>query len=71
MDFFAVHNNHDIEGVTTYNACYGGTQALFNSVAWIESSVWDGRFAIVVMSDIAVYSRGAARPTGGAGAIAL
>lgn len=64
-------SNTDIEGVDTINACYGGTNALFNSVNWIESSAWDGRDAIVVAGDIAIYSEGAARPTGGAGTIAL
>ena len=37
----------------------------------IESSSWDGRDAIVVAGDIAIYDKGAARPTGGVGAIAL
>ncbi|KAJ5676628.1 Hydroxymethylglutaryl-CoA synthase [Penicillium maclennaniae] len=63
--------NPDIEGADTYNACYGGTNALFNAVHWIESSSWDGRDAIVVMSDIALYNTPAARPTGGAGCIAM
>ena len=61
--------NNDIEGVSSINACYGGTNALFNSFNWIESQAWDGRLALVVMSDIAVYKKGPARPTGGAGAI--
>lgn len=63
--------NSDIEGIDTVNACYGGTNALFNAVNWIESSSWDGRDAIVVAGDIAIYSNGPARPTGGAGAVAL
>jgi hydroxymethylglutaryl-CoA synthase len=29
--------NNDIEGVSSINACYGGTNALFNSFNWIES----------------------------------
>lgn len=69
MQFFPT--NPDIEGADTYNACYGGTNALFNAVHWIESSSWDGRDAIVVMSDIALYNTPAARPTGGAGCIAM
>lgn len=64
-------DNTNIEGVDTINACYGGTNALFNALNWIESSSWDGRNAIVVAGDIAIYSRGAARPTGGAGAVAM
>jgi len=61
----------DLEGVTNINACYGGTAALLNSIAWIESSDWDGRYALVVCGDIAVYEAGPARPTGGGGAIAM
>jgi hydroxymethylglutaryl-CoA synthase len=63
--------NSNIEGIDTINACYGGTNALFNAVNWIESSSWDGRDAIVVCGDIAVYAEGAARPTGGAGSVAM
>lgn len=69
MDLFP--GNTDIEGIDTKNACYGGTNALFNSIQWIESSAWDGRLAICVAADIAVYSEGNARPTGGAGAVAM
>lgn len=64
-------DNSNIEGVDTVNACYGGTNALFNAVNWVESSAWDGRNAIVVAGDIALYAKGAARPTGGAGAVAM
>lgn len=64
-------SNTDIEGVDTLNACYGGTNAVFNSINWVESSAWDGRDAIVVCGDIAIYAEGAARPTGGAGTVAL
>ena len=70
MQLFA-HSNTNIEGVDTVNACYGGTNALFNALHWVESPSWDGRLAIVVAGDIAVYARGAARPTGGAGAVAM
>lgn len=63
--------NTNIEGVDTVNACYGGTNAFFNTVNWIESSGWDGRDAIVVAGDIALYAKGNARPTGGAGCVAM
>ncbi|KAF4766653.1 hypothetical protein HAV15_010458 [Penicillium sp. str.  len=63
--------NTDIEGVDTYNACYGGTNALLNAINWVESSAWDGRDAIVVAGDIALYDKPAARPTGGAGCVAM
>lgn len=39
--------------------------------AWVESSAWDGRYAIVVCGDIAVYEEGPARPTGGCAAVAM
>lgn len=71
MRLFDQSGNTDVEGVDNINACFGGTAALFNAINWIESSYWDGRFACVVMGDIAVYAKGSARPTGGAGAVAL
>ncbi|KAI0642205.1 hydroxymethylglutaryl-CoA synthase [Trametes meyenii] len=71
MDFFAEAGNTDIEGVDSKNACYGSTAALFNAVNWVESSSWDGRNAIVVGGDIAIYAEGSGRPTGGAGAFAI
>ncbi len=64
-------DNTNVEGVDTVNACYGGTNAIFNTVNWVESSGWDGRDGIVVAGDIALYAKGNARPTGGAGAVAL
>ncbi|XP_070166518.1 hydroxymethylglutaryl-CoA synthase 1 [Polyergus mexicanus] len=71
MQLFEPHGCTDIEGADTTNACYGGTAALFNAVAWVESSAWDGRLALVIAADNAVYEAGSARPTGGAGAIAI
>ena len=64
-------NNTDIEGATVVNACYGGTAALLNAFNWVESDHWDGRYAIVVAADIAAYAKGPARPTCGAGAVAI
>ena len=43
MQLFVGSGNHDVEGVDSTNACYGGTAALINSIAWIESSYWDGK----------------------------
>lgn len=71
MQLFEKSGNFNVEGVDTVNACYGGTNALFNSINWFESSAWDGRNAIVVAGDIALYKKGAARPTGGAGCVAM
>nr|XP_006820910.1 PREDICTED: hydroxymethylglutaryl-CoA synthase, cytoplasmic-like [Saccoglossus kowalevskii] len=71
MQLFEECGNTNIEGIDTTNACYGGTAALFNALAWVESSAWDGRYALVVAGDIAVYATGNARPTGGAGSVAM
>ncbi|XP_058158940.1 hydroxymethylglutaryl-CoA synthase, mitochondrial [Dasypus novemcinctus] len=71
MELFQDSGNTDIEGIDTTNACYGGTASLFNAANWMESSSWDGRYALVVCGDIAVYASGSARPTGGAGAVAM
>ncbi len=66
MDLFGPSGNNNIEGIDSKNACYGGTAALFNAINWVESSSWDGRDAIVVAGDIAIYAEGSARPVGGA-----
>ncbi|KAF1953607.1 hydroxymethylglutaryl-CoA synthase [Byssothecium circinans] len=71
MQLFEKSGNFNVEGVDTVNACYGGTNALFNSVNWVESSGWDGRDAVVVAGDIALYKKGNARPTGGVGCVAM
>lgn len=42
MQLFEPYDQTDMEGVDTLNACFGGTQALFNALNWIESSSWDG-----------------------------
>ncbi|KAM6530085.1 hypothetical protein FALCPG4_008210 [Fusarium falciforme] len=68
---FEPHGNTSLEGIDTIHACYGGTNALFNAVNWVESRSWDGRDAIVVASDIALYKEDASRPTGGAGCVAM
>ena len=71
MSLLAASGNRDVEGATTLNACYGGTAALFNSAAWAASPEARGRLAVYVAADIAVYEAGPARPTGGAGAVAV
>ncbi|XP_058836872.1 uncharacterized protein LOC131693232 [Topomyia yanbarensis] len=71
MQLFESKHVTDVEGIDTTNACYGGTAALFNALNWVESSSSKGRLALVVCADIAVYAQGTARPTGGAGAVAM
>lgn len=48
-----------------HDACFGPTDS--NECCELVS----GRFALVVAADIAVYAKGRARPTGGAGAVAM
>lgn len=71
MMLFEEAGNTDIEGVDCIQACYGGTAAVQNAVNWVDSRSWDGRYAVVVMADISIYPKGPARPTSGAGAVAL
>lgn len=71
MQLFEPYGVTDLEGIDTTNACYGGTAALFNAINWVGSPDWNQRLALVVCGDIAVYAKGSARPTGGAGAIAM
>lgn len=71
MQLFEESGNFDVEGCDYLNACYSGTAALFDAVSWVQSEDWDGRRAIVVAVDIAEYAPGPARPTGGAGAVAM
>ncbi|TBU05350.1 3-hydroxy-3-methylglutaryl CoA synthase [Hamiltosporidium magnivora] len=63
--------NNSICGLDTTNACYGGTAAFLNAIAWLESSLWDGRYAIVVATDVALYKDLPPLPTTGAGAVAM
>lgn len=71
MDLFTSHGNYNIEGVDNVNACYGGTAAVFNSLAWLQSDDCNNKYALVVTTDIAIYENGPARPTGGCGAVAI
>jgi len=60
-----------VQGIDNLNACYGGTAALLNAIYWMQSKSWDGRYALVVAADIAVYEPGPARPSGGCGAVVM
>lgn len=63
------------------NACFGGTAALLNALNWLEGAECRQQcrrrdvpflLALVVCTDVAVYERASsARPTGGAGAVAM
>ncbi|WUR04174.1 hydroxymethylglutaryl-coA synthase [Vairimorpha necatrix] len=65
------NDNVSIAGCDTTNACYGGTNALLNCLAWMESSFCKHKYAIVVCTDISMYDSKPAVPTSGAGAVAM
>ena len=50
MSLFGEHTN--VEGTDCYHACYGGTAAVISCVNWVESTAYDGRWAIAVCTDI-------------------
>ena len=52
MALFAPHGCTNVEGIDCYHACYGGTAALLACTNWVESSAWDGRWAIAVCTDV-------------------
>ena len=37
MSLFESNDHHSVEGVDTFNACYGGTNAFFSTTNWIQS----------------------------------
>ena len=55
MQRFEEAENFDVEGVDNKNACYGGTAALMNTINWVESSSWDGRFGVVVCAGFYIH----------------
>jgi len=54
------------------HACYGGTLALRQALEWKWSGAGEGKAALVIASDVALYSVGdPGEPTQGAGAVAM
>ena len=70
MQLFEAHGATDVEGIDTYHACYGGTAAFFNTVAWCQGEAWDGRYGLVVCVDLA-ETDGKHRFLQGAAAVAM
>ncbi len=52
MRLFEKSGNTDIEGLSTFNACYGGTNALLNTMNWMQSESYDGRYGIALATDV-------------------
>ena len=55
MSFFEARDHQNVEGIDTFNACYGGTNAFFSTTNWIQSEGWNGGYGVVVCSDPAVH----------------
>lgn len=70
-DYYDQNFNHANKGERKF-ACISGTQAVNDSLNWIQSGVNDGRKAIVIATDLAFYERGdPGESTQGAGAVAM
>ncbi|KAJ3423485.1 hydroxymethylglutaryl-coa synthase [Anaeramoeba flamelloides] len=63
MKFFEESGNNDVLGVDNINACYGSSAALFNTINWRHSPFYEGRYAIVNITDITNNEKGTTRPT--------
>ncbi|KAL0487721.1 HMG-CoA synthase [Acrasis kona] len=65
----------DLEGIDNIHACYGGTAAIFNAMYYLEHQRQinpnETKYAVVVCGDISNYKEAAARPSGGAGVVAM
>ena len=71
MSCFEADDHHNVEGTDTFNACYGGTNAFFSTVNWIQSDSWKGTYGVVVCSDPAVHPDPTHLPGVGASAVSL
>ena len=59
-------------GVETKFACVSGSYALYDNANWIRAGEADGKYALVVVSDIAKYDMGSSgEMTQGAGAVVM
>ncbi len=59
-------------GVETKFACVSGSYALYDNTNWIRAGEAEGKYALVVVSDIAKYDMGSSgEMTQGAGAVAM
>ena len=59
-------------GVETKFACVSGSYALYDNTNWIRAGEAEGKYALVVVSDIAKYDLGSSgEATQGAGAVAM
>ena len=70
MAFFENEGLHNVEGADTYNACYGGTNALFNTANWLKSAT-PGQLGVVVCSDPAVHPAAEVLSSIGASSVAM
>ena len=43
--------NADVEGIVSQNSSYASVTSFVRAVDWIESSFWDGRYAMVIVGN--------------------
>ena len=71
MNFFIDVGNSDLEGSTSLNTSCGGTTALYHALHWVDSTAWDGRFALVVTVDGTSHTGSLCGSPTGCGAVAM
>lgn len=63
--------NKNMCGADNVQACYGGTAALLNALAWLESPFCNAKYAVVVCADAYFYRDPSLHPLSSAGAVAI
>lgn len=66
-----LHPNSDVLGSDNVQACYGGTAAVLNAMAWLESPFCNKKYAVVVCTDGFFYDSPDLYPLSSAGAVAI
>ena len=46
---FRSAGNEDVEGIISPSSSYASVTSFVNAVNWIESTSWDGRYAMVIV----------------------
>ena len=64
LRMLTLNGTFDVDGMDKLHACDDKSAALRNTMAWMRSAAYDGRFGLVVCGDVAV-------PTGGRAAVAM
>jgi len=71
MQLFEGSGNLGLEGSTTIGAKDGGLSAVLDAATWVEARDWNGKLAVVVVSDVVVPEHGRVGAAGGAVAVLI